>query len=249
MRLTFHGAAAEVTGSCFEVDTGEIRFLVDCGMFQGGGADAKNDRFAFQPRDSAFVLLTHAHIDHSGLIPKLVAQGFRGAVYATAATCDLAAVMLPDKTFRIGGNGWHDKAMPGNVTDLGHVYTRDHNAFNCTPRAVLNVNRESMARYGFSPATRVFEAAGAGACLITDYWVGIEMFLEPGREVLVARNGADVAEHLRSLTQERARQIGDAARHRVLSEHTYAHRAAQLEALMLEHRAASAAAQGMEVGA
>ena len=96
MRLTFHGAAAEVTGSCFEVDTGEIRFLVDCGMFQGAGADAKNRGFAFQPRDMAFVLLTHAHIDHSGLIPRLVAQGFRGAVYATAATCDLAAVMLPD---------------------------------------------------------------------------------------------------------------------------------------------------------
>lgn len=96
MRLTFHGAAAEVTGSCFEVDTGEIRFLVDCGMFQGAGADAKNRGFAFEPRDIAFVLLTHAHIDHSGLIPRLVAQGFRGAVYATAATCDLAAVMLPD---------------------------------------------------------------------------------------------------------------------------------------------------------
>ena len=97
MRLSFHGAAAEVTGSCFEVDTGEIRFLVDCGMFQGGAAaDAKNRRFPFDARGIAFVLLTHAHIDHSGLIPRLVAQGFRGAVYATAATCDLAAVMLPD---------------------------------------------------------------------------------------------------------------------------------------------------------
>lgn len=90
MRLTFHGAAAEVTGSCFEVDTGEVRFLVDCGIFQGSGADAKNARFAFQPRDIAFVLLTHAHIDHSGLVPRLVAQGFRGAVYATAATCRAA---------------------------------------------------------------------------------------------------------------------------------------------------------------
>jgi metallo-beta-lactamase family protein len=96
MRLAFHGAAGEVTGSCFEVDTGEIRFLVDCGMFQGAGADAKNRGFAFEPRDLAFVLLTHAHIDHSGLIPRLAAQGFRGAVYATAATCDLASVMLPD---------------------------------------------------------------------------------------------------------------------------------------------------------
>jgi spore maturation protein CgeB len=98
--------------------------------------------------------------------------------------------------------------------------------------AVLNVSRESMARYGFSPATRVFEAAGAGACLITDAWEGIEMFLEPDWEVLVAGNGEEVAERLRSLTPERARQIGRAARHRVLSEHTYTHRAAQVESIL-----------------
>jgi spore maturation protein CgeB len=122
--------------------------------------------------------------------------------------------------------------MPGNVRSVGHVYTRDHNAFNCTPLAVLNISRESMARYGFSPATRVFEAAGAGACLITDEWVGIEMFLEPDREVLVARDGAQVAEHLRELTPERARRIGEAARRRVLAEHTYAHRAAQVETVL-----------------
>jgi spore maturation protein CgeB len=76
------------------------------------------------------------------------------------------------------------KECPRTFSYFGHVYTRDHNAFNCTPRAVLNISRESMARYGFSPATRVFEAAGAGACLITDYWEGIEQFLEPEREVL-----------------------------------------------------------------
>lgn len=97
MRLTFLGAAGEVTGSCYLVDTGELKFLVDCGMFQGGGsADRKNRSFAFEPRDIAFVLLSHAHIDHSGLIPRLVAQGFTGAVYATPATCDLLGVMLPD---------------------------------------------------------------------------------------------------------------------------------------------------------
>jgi metallo-beta-lactamase family protein len=97
VRLTFLGAAGEVTGSCYLVDTGEVKFLVDCGMFQGGrAADAKNRRFAFDPRDIAFVLLTHAHVDHSGLIPRLVAQGFRGAVYATQPTCDLLSVMLPD---------------------------------------------------------------------------------------------------------------------------------------------------------
>lgn len=142
------------------------------------------------------------------------------------------ATQLPERRFLLGGSGWEDKPSPANVSTLGHVYTRDHNAFNCTPLAVLNVNRESMARYGFSPATRVFEAAGAGACLITDAWEGIELFLEPGREVLVARHGDDVAERLRELTPERARQIGQAALRRILSEHTYAHRAAQVETVL-----------------
>jgi spore maturation protein CgeB len=142
------------------------------------------------------------------------------------------AGQMPKQTFLLGGNGWQDKSMPDNVKYLGHVYTHEHNAFNCTPRAVLNVNRGSMARYGFSPPTRVFEAAGAGACLITDKWEGIEMFLEPGREVLVADNGDEVAEHLRRLTPERAREIGRAAHSRVLAEHTYAHRADQLEKVL-----------------
>ena len=100
MRLAFLGAAGEVTGSCFRVDTGKVRFLIDCGMFQGGrAADAKNREFAFDPRGIDFVLLSHAHLDHSGLLPRLVAQGFRGAVYATEATCDLAGVMLRDSAY------------------------------------------------------------------------------------------------------------------------------------------------------
>ncbi|HEX6319500.1 MAG TPA: MBL fold metallo-hydrolase [Burkholderiales bacterium] len=100
MKLSFLGAAGEVTGSCYLVDTGEVKFLIDCGMFQGGrAAEAKNQRFGFAPREIAFVLLSHAHIDHSGLIPRLVAQGFSGAVYATAPTCDLLQVMLPDSGY------------------------------------------------------------------------------------------------------------------------------------------------------
>src|SRR5690348_1520815 len=90
MRLRFLGAAGEVTGSCFLVDTGKVRFLVECGMFQGGrAAAAKNRRFAFAPREIAFVLLSHAHIDHSGLLPRLAAEGFSGAVYCTEATREL----------------------------------------------------------------------------------------------------------------------------------------------------------------
>jgi spore maturation protein CgeB len=143
-----------------------------------------------------------------------------------------AATRLPAQSFLLGGSGWDGKDMPSNVNYVGHVYTRDHNAFNCTPRMVLNVSRESMARFGFSPATRVFEAAGAAACLITDYWEGIDLFFEPGTEVLVARDGVEVAEHVRNVDVEQARRIGEAAYRRVLSEHTYAHRAAQLEALL-----------------
>jgi spore maturation protein CgeB len=145
-----------------------------------------------------------------------------------------AAAELPRSRFILGGSGWaHDQEtpLPDNITYIGHVYTRDHNAFNSTCRAVLNVNRESMARYGFSPPTRIFEAAGAGACIITDYWDGIEMFLDPGREVLIARNGFEVSEYLRMLTPERAASIGNAAFKRIVTEHTYEHRAKQLEAL------------------
>ncbi len=136
------------------------------------------------------------------------------------------AALLSDKRFLIGGNGWADKPMPGNVAAIGHVGTGAHNAFNCTPRAVLNVARDSMAEVGFSPATRVFEAAGAGACLVTDAWEGIELFLAPDEEVLVARDGKDVAEHLAGLTAERAQAIGRAALERVRREHTYELRAA-----------------------
>lgn len=143
-----------------------------------------------------------------------------------------AAQRLASRRFLLGGNGWDDKPMPPNVRRLGHVYTHEHNAFNCAARAVLNINRESMARYGFSPPTRVFEAAGAAACLITDEWDGIELFLEPEREVLVARDGAAVAEHVTALTPARARAIGDAAFRRIKSKHTYAHRAVEVEAVL-----------------
>ena len=143
-----------------------------------------------------------------------------------------AAEVSPGESFLLGGSGWGDKSLPGNVRYLDHVYTRDHNAMNASAKTVLNVSRESMARYGFSPATRVFEAAGAGACLITDAWEGIELFLEPGTEILVARSGAEVAEHLRQTTPERAREIGVAALERVLAEHTYAHRAMEFERVL-----------------
>ena len=159
-----------------------------------------------------------------------------------------AAARLPGRGFLLGGLGWDDKPMPSNVRRLGHIGTADHNAFNCTPLAVLNVARDSMAATGFSPATRVFEAAGAGACLITDAWEGLELFLQPGAEVLVARDGADVAEHVRTLTPDRARAIGGAALRRVLADHTYAQRAVIVDRLLRAASPASSSPSGREPG-
>ena len=141
------------------------------------------------------------------------------------------AATLPGRSFLLGGAGWNDKPMPSNVRYLGHVGTGDHNAFNSSALAVLNINRASMAAYGFSPPTRVFEAAGASACLITDAWEGIEQFLKPDEEVLVARDGKDVAEIVAALDETRARAVGQAALRRVLAKHTYAHRGEEVDAL------------------
>jgi spore maturation protein CgeB len=143
------------------------------------------------------------------------------------------AVALPDRKFLLGGGGWQEEPMPPNVGCI-EVPADQRNAFNCSTRAVLAMHCGCASRYGFSPPSAIFEAAGAGACLITDKWEGIELFLEPGRELLTAANGDEVAEHLRTLTPERARQLGDAAHARVLAAHTYAHRAAKLERVLEE---------------
>ncbi|WP_398466578.1 glycosyltransferase [Tardiphaga sp.] len=153
-----------------------------------------------------------------------------------------AACALPSRRFLLGGSGWETKELPSNVRHIGHVGTAQHNAFFCSGLATLNVNRDSMARYGFSPPTRIFEAVGSGACLITDEWVGIELFLEPGREVLVAADGQAVAEHLQALTPSRAADLAGRARSRILAHHTYAHRARQVDRLlkMQSHRLGAA---------
>lgn len=101
MKITFIGAAQEVTGSCFLVEADDVRFLVDCGMVQGGreALQRNHEAWPFDPRSIDFVLLTHAHIDHSGLLPRLYALGFRGTVHTTPTTVDLLSVMLLDSAF------------------------------------------------------------------------------------------------------------------------------------------------------
>lgn len=136
-----------------------------------------------------------------------------------------AAEKAPEFQFLLGGEGWGGKNLPNNVRWIGHVRTEHHNAINCSARMVLNINRESMAQTGFSPPTRVFEAAGAAACLITDAWAGVEQFFEPEREILVARNADDIVSYLRRIAAEDARRIGSAMHACALRNHLYESRA------------------------
>ncbi|MEG3000151.1 MAG: MBL fold metallo-hydrolase [Comamonas sp.] len=128
MQITFYGAAQTVTGSCFLVELGDCRFLIDCGMAQGGhGAQEHNQQaFAFDPRRIDFVLLTHAHIDHSGLLPKLAARGFRGPIYATAATADLLDVLLKDSAhIQMVEADRQQRRAPKAEKSHGHHHGRD----------------------------------------------------------------------------------------------------------------------------
>ena len=140
------------------------------------------------------------------------------------------ARQLPDCTFILGGSGWEDIVeQHPNIKYVRHVYTSQHNAFFSSPRTVLSINRESMARYGYSPATRIFEAAGAAACVVTDRWAGLEMFLEPGKECVAVETGDEAVEQIAGIGEKEAAEIGEAALLRILAEHTYKQRAEIVE--------------------
>ena len=143
-----------------------------------------------------------------------------------------AADLAPQLKFALGGEGWEGKRMPPNIRWIGHVGTGDHSRMNCSARMVLNINRESMAGVGFSPPTRIFEAAGAGTCLISDRWAGIETFFLPGKEILVAGGAAEIVEHLRNVSSAKAIEIGNNMRQRALRDHTYALRAEEFDAIL-----------------
>ncbi len=151
MKISFYGAAREVTGSCYLVETDRVRFLVDCGMHQGGHAAQERNRqpFAFNPGSIDFVLLTHAHIDHSGLLPKLSLAGYAGPVYTVDATIDLLEIMLPDS---------------------GHLQEVDAERAARHPRG---------NNHGTDDATPVYTAADAHACLAQMRPVSYDQPLNP----------------------------------------------------------------------
>ena len=145
-----------------------------------------------------------------------------------------AAELAPEKRFILGGEGWADKPVPANVRWIGHVSSGDHNRVNCSAGMVMNINRSSMASFGFSPPTRVFEVAGAGTCMLCDDWPGIEECFELRKEILIIRRAEDVTDALRNYDNAARRRIGEAFQSRALRDHTYAKRAAQAEEALLE---------------
>jgi spore maturation protein CgeB len=147
-----------------------------------------------------------------------------------------AAELAQNKTFLLGGEGWGDKHLPSNVRWIGHVPTAQHNRVNCSAGMVMNINRSSMASYGYAPPTRIFEVAGAGGCLLCDEWPGIEDCFEPGREILVIRSAQDVVDALAQYDTQARHRVGEAALARALRCHTYAQRAEQAKAAFLECR-------------
>jgi spore maturation protein CgeB len=147
-----------------------------------------------------------------------------------------AAELAPEFRFILGGEGWAGKELPPNVRWIGHVGIADHNRVNCSARMVLNINRDSMASVGFSPPTRVFEAAGAGACLITDDWPGIDHFFALRQEILVASSAEGIVRWLHALNHSDAREVGDAMRARALRDHTYALRAQEVDVVLASAR-------------
>ncbi len=162
-----------------------------------------------------------------------------------------AAQLAPEMRFILGGEGWGGKPLPPNVRWIGHVFTGDHNRVNCAARMVLNINRESMASVGYSPPTRVFEAAGAGACVITDAWAGVDECFAPGSEILVASSADEIVSFLREIRAEQASEIGNAMRRRALRDHTYELRAAEVDRILkyAEGNRTVRAATGMRVPA
>ncbi|HPV02438.1 MAG TPA: MBL fold metallo-hydrolase [Clostridiales bacterium] len=186
MRISFLGAAKTVTGSCFYIETDTCSFLVDCGMFQGSNADeARNhDPFPFNPADLDFVILTHAHVDHSGRLPKLYVDGFKGPIYATKATAELCAIMLPDSGhIQEFENEWvNRKRARAGLPPVRPLYTVQ-DATDCI-RLFKSVRYYEEVRISDSIRMKFNDAGHLLGSSIVELWVR-----ENGREIKLVFSG------------------------------------------------------------
>lgn len=140
-----------------------------------------------------------------------------------------------DASFVVAGPQYPDSIdWPGNVERIDHLPPADHRSFYNSQHFTLNVTRQDMIKAGYSPSVRLFEAAACGVPIISDYWNGIESFLEPGKEILIARSFQDIKTYYTKISKEEREKIGTAARDKVLESHTAKVRASELEAHIQE---------------
>jgi spore maturation protein CgeB len=145
------------------------------------------------------------------------------------------AAQLSEQRLVVAGPQYPESIRwPANVERITHIEPRDHRAFYNAQRFTLNITRADMVRAGYSPSVRLFEASACGTPIISDEWPGLGEFFRPGEEILIAKKTGDVRQILSTMSGKQARKIGERARQRVLAEHTAAHRAAELEALIRE---------------
>ena len=145
------------------------------------------------------------------------------------------ARMLSDRRFVVAGPQYPEAiAWPDNVTRITHLPPRAHRAFYNSQRYTLNITRADMIRAGWSPSVRLFEAAACGTPIVSDWWDGLDAFFEPGRDILIARSADDTETYLHDVGEEQRREIGRRGRERVLTRHTAAHRAEELESYAAE---------------
>ncbi|HEX2033289.1 MAG TPA: glycosyltransferase [Chloroflexota bacterium] len=160
------------------------------------------------------------------------------------ALCELflaPAQARPEWRFVLAGSQYPEQAWPPNVSLVTHVPPSEHARFHSSVRWELNLTRQAMKRYGWSPSVRLFEAAACGAAILSDCWAGFETIFAPEKEALLVDSQADVLAALELPAEARAR-LGEAARQVVLREHTYAQRVDQLEAWLAELGVAGAPA-------
>ena len=137
---------------------------------------------------------------------------------------------LPQKKFLLAGPQYPDEIRwPANVERIIHVDPQSHASFYSSSRMTLNVTRREMVLAGYSPSVRLFEAAACGVTIVSDCWEGLDTFLTPGKEILLAKSADDVVTYLDSMRDEDVASIGRRAQERVLAEHTAARRAAEFE--------------------
>ena len=186
MKITFLGAAKTVTGSCYLIETQNTKFLVDCGLFQGHAKeDVLNaEEFPFNPAELDYIFLTHAHIDHSGRIPKIYNDGFNGEIYTTKATAELCAIMLPDcghiQEFE---NEWKNKKrLRAGKLPVEPIYTYQ-DALDCI-KLFKKVNYGEAKKINDEIKVRFNDAGHILGSAIIEFWIS-----EKGKETKLVFSG------------------------------------------------------------